>query len=85
MADECVSSLDSIHQNQILQLLLKIKREENIACLFITHDMQTLTKIADYVIVLKDGVIVDQGVTEDIIENPQEEYTKRLIEATFIL
>lgn len=82
VADEPVSALDLTIQLQVLTLLQKLQRDRGFACLFITHDLAVVEQIADRVIVLESGRIVEQGATESVFAAPAHEYTRRLIEAS---
>ena len=79
IADEPTTALDVTIQAQILELLLELKAEFNMAMLLITHDLGIVRKMADHVCVMHDGKIVEKGMTHDIFEKPQNEYTKHLI------
>ena len=81
IADEPTTALDVTVQNQIIALLKRICSENTIGLLFITHDLNLAKRICNRVLVMKDGIIVEQGATKDIFEDPRNEYTKRLIEA----
>ncbi len=81
IADEPTTALDVTVQAQILALLAKLKAERNMSMLFITHDLGIVRKIADRVCVMKDGKIVETGVTTKIFDNPQHEYTRHLLAA----
>lgn len=81
IADEPVSSLDVSLQAQIVNVMLDLKKEFHLTYLFISHDLQLVSKIADRVAVMYQGEIVEVGETKDILENPQHEYTKTLIAA----
>ncbi len=81
VADEPTTALDVTVQNQIIELLRRINGEQHNSMLFITHDLNLARRICDRVAVMKDGRIVEIGRTENIFENPREEYTKRLIAA----
>lgn len=81
IADEPVSALDVTVQDQILRLLLKLNKELNIAIIFISHDLKVVYEICDRVMVMKDGVILEQGTDNDIYLNPKEDYTKLLLES----
>lgn len=84
IADEPTTALDVTVQEQILDLLLKLRKKMNMAIIFISHDLSVIHKIADRVLVMKDGKIVEQGFTEDIFNHPQNSYTKTLISSTNI-
>jgi len=79
IADEPTTALDVTIQAQILELLLQLKAEFNMAMLLITHDLGIVRKMADRVCVMHQGAIVERGVTKDIFEHPQDDYTKHLI------
>jgi microcin C transport system ATP-binding protein len=79
IADEPTTALDVTIQAQILDLLLKLKSEFNMAMLLITHDLGIVRKMADRVCVMTNGEIVDRGATHDIFASPQHPYTKHLL------
>ncbi len=79
IADEPTTALDVTIQAQILDLLLKLKSEFNMAMLLITHDLGIVRKMADRVCVMTNGEIVERGVTRDIFASPQHPYTKHLL------
>ena len=79
IADEPTTALDVTIQAQILDLLLKLKAEFNMAMLLITHDLGIVRKMADRVCVMNNGEIVERGATHEIFANPQHPYTKHLI------
>ena len=68
-------------QKQIMELLIKLKKEKNLAFIFICHDLALVQMFCDRVIVMHDGQIEEEGTPEEIIERPKTEYTKRLIES----
>jgi microcin C transport system ATP-binding protein len=79
IADEPTTALDVTIQAQILDLLLKLKSEFNMAMLLITHDLGIVRKMADRVCVMTNGEIVEHGTTRDIFATPQHPYTKHLL------
>ncbi len=81
IADEPVSALDVTIQAQILQLLLKIKKEQDLSILFISHDLRIINSMCDYVLVMKKGSIIEEGKTKDVFEKPKTEYMKSLLQA----
>ena len=79
IADEPTTALDVTVQKEILKLLKELQRENGMGMIFITHDLGVVSEIADDVIVMNKGVIVEKGKTYDILNNPQHPYTKGLI------
>ncbi|WP_293303785.1 ABC transporter ATP-binding protein [Pedobacter sp. UBA5917] len=79
IADEPTTALDVTVQKTILQLLLKLKTERDMAMIFISHDLGVVNEIADEVAVMYKGEIVEQGPAKSIFENPQHPYTKGLL------
>lgn len=81
IADEPVSALDVTIQAQILRLMVDLKKEYNLAYLFISHDLNVIYQICDRVLVMKSGKIVEQNTVEELYNNPQHPYTKELLTA----
>lgn len=81
IADEPVSALDVTVQSQILKLLKKLHEELNIAILFISHDLRVVYDVADRVMIMKSGKIVEMGPKDDVYFNPKDEYTKQLMDS----
>jgi len=79
IADESVSALDVLVQEQVLALLLDIKRKTGVAILFITHDLRVAAQISDHIVVMQRGRVVEAGAPIDVISHPSEEYTRELI------
>ncbi|WEJ59306.1 ABC transporter ATP-binding protein [Devosia sp. FJ2-5-3] len=81
IADEPTTALDVTVQAQIMALLAELKAELNMAMIFITHDMGLVAGIADQIMVMQHGLAVEQGPTDDVLDNPQHEYTRHLLKA----
>jgi microcin C transport system ATP-binding protein len=82
--DEPTSALDLSMQSQILDLLKKLQAKTGVSYLFISHDLRVVAAIAQRLIVMKDGKVVEAGNTADIFAAPQQDYTRTLIKAAFI-
>ena len=67
---------------QILDLLSRLQKKLGMTMLFISHDLSVVRKISDYVYVMKDGIIVEDGTSEDLFETPKQAYTKELLAAS---
>ena len=81
--DEPTSALDKTVQAQIVELLLQLQERHNLAYLFISHDLKVVRALASELIVMKDGLVVEQGPTYEIFNAPKHIYTKKLISAAF--
>jgi ABC-type glutathione transport system ATPase component len=81
IADEPTTALDVTIQAQIFELLSALQKKRNIAILFVTHDLAVVAQIADRVLVMNKGEIVEQGSTSDIFNNTQHDYTRKLLAA----
>jgi peptide/nickel transport system ATP-binding protein len=81
VADEPTSALDVSVQARVLELLQEIQREQQFATLFVSHDLAVVDLLSDRIAVMQHGVIVEQGPKDEILRNPKEEYTRRLIAA----
>ena len=79
VADEPVSALDVTIQAQIMELMQKLQQEMKISYLFISHDINVVYRMCDRIMVMKEGRIIEIGETEEIFQNPKEEYTKQLL------
>jgi ABC-type glutathione transport system ATPase component len=81
VCDECVSALDVTVQAQVLDLLMKLKKERGLTYLFISHDLSVVRAVSDRIAVMKDGKIVELGETDEVYAHPKSEYTKQLLAA----
>jgi nickel transport system ATP-binding protein len=79
IADEPTTALDSITQFELIKQLIIIRKETGIALVFISHDLGLVKKLADYIVVMRHGRIVEDGSATDIFLNPKNEYTKYLV------
>ena len=83
LLDEPTSALDLSIQKQILELLLQLQKNHKTTYIFISHDLRVIRSISHNLIVMKDGSILEQGVAKNILNNPQNDYTKNLIKSAF--
>jgi ABC-type microcin C transport system duplicated ATPase subunit YejF len=81
IADEPTTALDVTVQAQILALIKGLQKNHNLAVIFITHDLGVAAQMADDILVMEKGKLVEQGTTEAIFKNPTQEYTKKLLSA----
>ena len=79
--DEPTSALDRSIQIQVINLLKDIQDEYKLTYLFISHDLKVIRSMSDYIFVMKDGKIVESGISSDVFEYPKEKYTKKLLAA----
>jgi peptide/nickel transport system ATP-binding protein len=79
IADEPTTALDVTIQKQILDLIAALQKKHQMSVLFITHDLAVVGEIADYVVVMRNGEIREQGPAKAVFENPQDAYTKALL------
>lgn len=82
--DEVTSSLDVKTQRQLIRLLTDLQKRFNLAYIFISHDMKAVQALSDYVLVMKDGKVIEQNFASRIFNTPKNDYTKQLLKASFI-
>jgi microcin C transport system ATP-binding protein len=82
--DEPTSALDMTIQAQIIDLLKNLQKKFNMTYLFISHDLRVIKAIANHLAVMKEGIIVETGATQDIFANPQHPYTQALLKAAYL-
>ena len=80
VADEPTTALDVTIQKQILDLIAELQKKHQMSVLFITHDLAVVGEIADYVVVMRNGEIREQGPARDVFEAPRDAYTKALLQ-----
>lgn len=83
LLDEPTTALDKSSKEVILKLLNKLSKNMNIKILFVTHDIFSIKNICEDIVIIKDGDVIELGKTDDILTNPQNSYTKELINSTF--
>ncbi|PXV91204.1 peptide/nickel transport system ATP-binding protein/oligopeptide transport system ATP-binding protein [Lachnotalea glycerini] len=79
LCDEITSALDVSVQAEIIQLLLRLSKERKLAIIFVSHDIALVTHMCKRIMVMKNGKCIEEGLTQNLIEQPKEEYTKQLI------
>lgn len=82
LADEPTSALDVVTKLEIVDLLARLKREEGLSLLLVTHDMAVAAALSDHMLVICGGQVIEQGATVQLLESSKEDYTKELLAAT---
>ena len=83
MLDEPTSALDMSVQAQIVDLLRDLQKKRDLTYLFISHDLKVVRALCNYVIVMKNGKVVEEGPSREIFNHPKDDYTKALLAAAF--
>lgn len=83
LLDEPTTALDEASKKTILDLIHKLQEELNILILFVTHEINSITNICKDIIIIKDGEVIEEGKTSEVLSNPKTSYTKELIDSTF--
>ena len=84
IADEPVSALDVTVQKQVIKLIKKLNESKNLAILFISHDIKVVREICNYIYIIKDGEVIEEGESEELFTNPSCEYTKNLLDSSYL-
>ena len=83
LLDEPTTALDIENKNNIINIVNDLKKQLNILILFVTHDIESIKDICESIVILKNGEIVEKGLTKDVLSSPKDEYTRSLINSTF--
>jgi ABC-type dipeptide/oligopeptide/nickel transport system ATPase component len=81
LADEPTSALDVAVQRQVVEEMLNVKDVFGTAIIIVTHDIGVVSAMADSILVLRDGRVMEYGGAKDVLENPQNDYTRKLLSA----
>ena len=83
LLDEPTTALDVENRDKIIELINSLIKNLNILILFVTHDIDSVKNICEDIVIIKNGLIIEQGKTHNVLDNPQQTYTKTLINSTF--
>ena len=83
LLDEPTSALDLSIQAQIIDLLRSLRRNHNLSYIFISHNLKVIRSLCHYTLGMKDGKVIEEGITKDVLDNPINEYTKQLVQSAF--
>ena len=83
LLDEPTSALDLSIQAQIIDLLRSLRRNHNLSYIFISHNLKVIRSLCHYTLVMKDGKVIEEGITKDVLDNPINEYTNQLVQSAF--
>lgn len=85
LCDEPTTALDTVTQTQIVMLIKSLCRERNIAVIFVSHDLSVVSQLCDNIYVMKDGLLVESGNTQEVLNHPRHAYTRKLINSQLLL
>ena len=83
LLDEPTTALDFENKTNIINIINDLKDKLNINILFVTHDIESIKDICDDIVIIKNGYVVEFGKTQEVLNNPQNEYTKKLLNSSF--
>lgn len=83
LLDEPTTALDFENKTNIINIVKDLKDKLNINILFVTHDIESIKDICDDIVIIKNGYVVEFGKTKEVLDNPQNEYTKKLLNSSF--
>jgi len=83
LLDEPTTALDEENKSNIINIINNLKKRLNILILFVTHDINSIKELCKEIIILRNGEIIEKGLTQNILSSPEEDYTKKLINSTF--
>lgn len=83
LLDEPTSALDLSIQAQIIELLRTLRKNHNLSYIFISHNLKVIRSLCHYILVMKDGKVIEEGITKQVLDNPINEYTKELVQSAF--
>lgn len=81
VCDEMTSALDPLAEQDIVELLIALKKEKQLSFLFVSHDIALMEQFCDTLLIMHQGRCVEQGSMEEILRHPKDSYTRRLLEA----
>ena len=83
LLDEPTTALDFENKNNIINIINDLKKQLNVLILFVTHDIDSIKDICNEIVIIKNGKVIEDGLTQVVLSSPKEDYTKRLINSTF--
>lgn len=83
LLDEPTTALDFENKNNIINIINDLKKQLNVLILFVTHDIDSIKDICNEIVIIKNGKVIESGLTQVVLSSPKEDYTKRLINSTF--